>query len=329
MKPRVFVTRELPGIALDRVSSRCELSIWKGDAPPPHKILMEKAHHMEGLLCLLTDCVDKAVMKAAGSRLKVISNYAVGFDNIDVATATSLRIPVGNTPGVLTETTADFAFALLFSLARRIVEGASIVRSGGWHSWSPTLLLGSDVYGATLGILGMGRIGQAVARRAVGFKMNVVFHDPSHRESQVFEGAKSVSFSELVSTSDYLSLHVPLNDITRHIINRDVFKEMKPTAHLINTARGQVIDQDALYDALKNGQIAGAALDVTEPEPLPGDHRLHTLTNCLIVPHLGSASTATRSKMAVMAAENLLAGLNNERLPHCVNPEVYKTIVAS
>ncbi|MCP4600613.1 MAG: D-glycerate dehydrogenase [Proteobacteria bacterium] len=332
MKPNVFITRNLPGLVLKRLENECVVDIWPEETQPPQKILLERARNVDGLLCLLTDQIDKAVMDAAGSKLKVVSNYAVGFDNIDIRVATAGGIPVGNTPGVLTETTADLAFALLMSAARRLVEGAEVARSGKWRSWSPTLLLGCDVYGATLGILGMGRIGRAVARRAHGFGMRVISHSSNRQNLEGTEGSRPggtedhrrVSFDELISEADFLSLHVPLKDETRGLIDHQVLREMKSTAVLINTARGPVIDHDALYCALKEGQIACAALDVTEPEPLPADHRLHTLDNCLILPHLGSASVATRSKMTEMATLNLLAGLRGERLPHCVNPEVYE-----
>jgi glyoxylate reductase len=319
----VFVTRAVPGPAIDMLRESCKVDVWPGDTPPPRSIFLEKVRDVDGLLSLLTDTVDEEVFQAAGPKLKVVGNYAVGFDNIDIAAATKRRIPVGNTPGVLTETTADLAFALLMSAARRIVEGARIVDQGEWMSWSPTLLLGCDVHGATLGVLGMGRIGRAMARRGLGFDMKIVFHDPTQMESGAITGATSVSFEKLMRDSDFLSLHAPLNDSTRHIIDAEALGMMKPTAVLINTARGPVVDHDALFKSLAAGQIAYAALDVTEPEPLPADHPLHSLGNCLIVPHLGSASVATRSKMGIMAAENILAGLRAEPLPHCVNPEVY------
>jgi glyoxylate reductase len=256
----------------------------------------------------------------------VISNYAVGYDNVDLAAATVRGIPVGNTPGVLTETTADMAFALLMAAARRVVEGAEYARAGRWRTWGPTLLLGHDVHGATLGIVGMGRIGQAVTRRASGFEMRVVYFDPycDSGKGPFVDVAVRCSLDELLAEADFISLHVPLSKETYHLIDANALAKTKPTAVLINTSRGPVVDHDALYEALVAGRIAYAALDVTEPEPLPADHRLLTLPNCLVVPHIASASWATRTRMAVMAAENLLAGLRGERLPHCVNPEVYK-----
>ncbi len=324
MKPQVFVTRELPGDALERLSTDCTVEIWPdSEVPPPHDVLMEKAKDISGLISLLTDTIDAPFFEAA-AQLKVVSNYAVGYDNIDISAATARNIPVGHTPGVLTETTADFAFALLMAAARRITEGVEFARAGKWRSWCPTLLLGVDIHGATLGIVGMGRIGRAMVRRANGFGMNVVFFDPTHDATETIDGAQRASLEEVVAQSDFLSLHVPLTPQTRHLVSRELLGQMKPSAVLINTSRGQVIDQTALYEALNSGQISSAALDVTDPEPLPAEHPLFTLDNCLIVPHLGSASIATRSKMATIATENLLAGLRGERLPHCVNPEIYK-----
>jgi glyoxylate reductase len=269
-------------------------------------------------------------MDAAGPGLKVISNFAVGYDNVDVAAATARGIPVGNTPGVLTETTADMAFALLMAAARRVVEGAEYVRAGKWHTWGPTLLLGHDVHGATLGVVGMGRIGQAVTRRAVGFGMRVIYYDPfcDADKGPFIDVTVRCALDELLREADFVSLHVPLTDDTHYLINAETLAWMKPTAVLVNTSRGPVVDADALYDALAAGRIAYAALDVTEPEPLPADHKLLTLPNCLVVPHIASASWATRTQMAVMAAENLLAGLHGERLPNCVNPEVYDRTAA-
>ncbi|MBN1656893.1 MAG: D-glycerate dehydrogenase [Anaerolineae bacterium] len=325
-KPKVFVTREIPDAGLDPVLQETDAEVWRQDGPPPRDVLLEKVAGIDGLLSLLTDKVDAELMDAAGPGLQVISNYAVGYDNVDVDAATSRGIPVGNTPGVLTETTADMAFALLMAAARRIAEGAEYVKAGKWRTWGPKLLLGPDVHGATLGIIGMGRIGQAVTRRAMGFGMHVVYFDPycDDTKAPYVDVALHCDLDELLAESDFVSLHVPLTDDTYHMINGRALEKMKPTAILINAARGPIVDPDALYDALVSGQIAYAALDVTEPEPLPADHKLLTLDNCLIVPHLGSASRATRDKMAEMAAANLLAGLRGERLPTCVNPKVYE-----
>jgi glyoxylate reductase len=283
-----------------------------------------KVHGRDGLLCLLTDPIDAEVMDAAGPRLKVISQMAVGFDNIDVAAATERSIPVGNTPGVLTECTADFAFTLLASAARRVVEAAAFVQAGHWHTWEPLTLLGADLWEATVGIVGFGRIGQAVARRAQGFDMKVLYHDAfPDEEAAARLGTEYRCLDDLLREADFVTLHVPLLPETYHLIGERQLQLMKPTALLINTSRGPVVDPVALSQALLQGIIAGAALDVTEPEPIPMDSPLLTLPNCLVVPHIGSASFSSRNKMAEMSVANLLAGLNGERLPTCVNPEVY------
>ncbi len=254
----------------------------------------------------------------------MISNQAVGFDNIDVAAATQRGIPVGNTPDVLTDATADFAFALMMAAGRRIVEGERYVRAGKWKTWSPTLLLGVDFKGATLGLVGFGRIGKAMARRAAGFDMRVIYYDPLETKPPVDVKATHVDLETLLEDSDFISLHTPLTADTRHLIDTAALAKMKPTAVLVNTSRGPVVDLDALYEALKVKRIFAAALDVTEPEPLPMDHPLLTLENALIVPHIASASKTTRDKMSWMAAQNLIAGLKGEHLPNCVNPQVYK-----
>ncbi len=325
-KPKVFVTRIIPDGGLDLVRQACDADVWQEDLPPPRRVLLERVRGLDGLLCLLTDPVDAELMDAAGSQLRVISNFAVGYDNVDLRAATARGIPVGNTPGVLTETTADLAFALMMAAARRLVEGSGYVRAGQWRTWGPMLLLGHDVHGATLGIVGLGRIGQALARRAAGFSMKVVYYDPycDGEKGAVLGAAVRCTLDELLAESDFVSLHVPLSAATHHLIDTLALSKMKRTAVLVNTSRGPVVDSDALYEALASGQISYAALDVTEPEPLPAGHKLLTLPNCLVVPHIASASWATRTRMAVMAAENLLAGLRGERLPHCVNPEVYE-----
>lgn len=323
-KPRVYVTRNLPGTALEAVRTACDLHLWPGDLPPPRATLLDEAAQAVGLLPLLNDHIDAAVMDAA-PQLKVISNYAVGFDNIDVPAATARGIPVGNTPGVLTETTADLAFALLLAAARRLPEGERLVRAGGWETFKPGLLLGRDLHGATLGIIGLGRIGQAVARRAAGFSMRVLYHRGDANAAHQL-GAHSASLDDLLQQSDFVSLHVPLSPETRYLIGERELALMKPSAILVNTTRGAVVDPAALYTALRDGVINAAALDVTEPEPIPLDDPLLTLDNCLIVPHIGSASVATRERMAQITVDNLLAGVRGERLPHCVNPEVYDVV---
>lgn len=324
-KPRVYVTRMIPDEGLDLIRNSCDAEVWPENYPLPRETLLEKVRGVDGLLSLLTERVDAELMDVAGSGLKVVSNFAVGYDNIDVEAATARGIPVGNTPGVLTDTTADMAFALLMAAARRIVEAADYVREGKWATWAPRLCLGYDVHGATLGIVGMGRIGQAVALRAAGFSMKIIYFDPyCDPDKAPFVGVGlRCGLDELLAEADFVSLHVPLSDDTRHLIDARALDLMKPTAILINTARGPVVDTDALYDALVAEKIAYAALDVTDPEPLPADHKLLTLPNCLVVPHIASASHATRSRMSVMAAENLLAGVGGWRLPNCVNPDVY------
>ncbi len=323
-KPRVYVTRLIPDEGLQAILAACDAEVWEGELPPPREVLLEKVKGKQGLLSLLTDKVDAELMDAAGG-LRVISNYAVGFDNIDVKAATARGIPVGNTPGVLTETTADLAFALLMAVARRVVEGVDYVRAGRWKTWGPRLLLGQDIHGATLGLIGFGRIGQAMARRARGFNMRVLYHDRARMvEAETALGATFVDLDTLLRESDFVSLHTDLNPTTRHLIDAAALAKMKPTAILINSARGPIVDPVALADALRRGVIAGAGLDVTEPEPIPLDDPLLQLPNCVIVPHIASASVATRGLMARMAADNLLAGLRGERLPNCVNPEVYQ-----
>jgi glyoxylate reductase len=290
-------------------------------------VLLEKVKGLDGLLTLLSDKIDAPLMDTAGASLKVISQMAVGVDNIDIPAATERGIPIGNTPGVLTETTADLAWALLMAAARRVVEGDKFTRAGRWKTWGPTLLMGTDVHGATLGIVGFGRIGQAVARRAAGFGMRIMYNnvqDCPEPDPPIPAPVECVDLNDLLRESDFVTLHAPLSKQTYHMLGDEQFRLMKPTAVLINTARGPIVDQAALYRALASGQIAYAALDVTDPEPIPMDSPLLTLDNIIVVPHIASASIQTRTKMATMAASNLIAGLNGERLPHCVNPEVYK-----
>ena len=320
-KPCVYVTRVIPQEGLRLVREACTAKVWEGETPPPREVLLKDVRGIEGLLSLLTDRIDAAVMDAAGPQLKVISNYAVGYNNIDVDAATARGIAVGNTPGVLTDTTADFAFALLMSAARRVVEGADFVRAGKWKTWGPTLLLGQDIHHATLGLIGFGRIGKGVARRATGFDMRILYHDPFCPDDPLAReiGARDVDLDTLYAESDFVSLHVPLTPQTHHLIDAEALHKMKSTAILINTSRGPVVDADALYQALKSGDIAYAALDVTEPEPINAGNPLLTLPNCVIVPHIASASVATRSRMAVIAAKNLIAGVRGEPLPAGVN----------
>ena len=325
-KSKVFVSRRIPEDGLQPVVSATDATVWQDDLPPPREELLRAVAGCEGVLTLLTDRVDDEFLDAAGPQLKVVSNYAVGFDNVDVPACTARGIPVGNTPGVLTETTADLAFALMMAAARRLAEGDRYVRAGKWKTWGPMLLLGPDVHGATIGIVGFGRIGQAVARRAAGFGMKILYHDVQQADpaAEAEHSATFLPLEKLLAQADFVSLHVNLTPETRGLINAEKLGWMKPTAVLVNTSRGPVVDGAALATALRDGQIFAAALDVTDPEPIPTDDPLLSLDNCLVVPHIASASHATRSKMAEMAAANLLAGLRVERLPTPVNPEVYE-----
>ncbi|BAZ51675.1 glyoxylate reductase [Nostoc sp. NIES-4103] len=321
-KAKVFITRRLP-VELGQLEEVATVEVWTERQPPPYDVLSEKAKAIDGLLCLLTDKIDSQLM-AAGN-LKVISQVAVGYDNIDVAAASKRKIPVGHTPGVLTDATADFAWALLMAAARRVVEADKFTRAGLWRTWEPDLLLGPNITGATLGIVGFGRIGQAVARRAKGFDMQILYTSRYQWEAELEKslGVEFVPFEQLLQESDFVTVHTPGADDTYHLFSDRQFNLMKPEAILINTARGTVVDPDALYRALVSGKIAAAAVDVTEPEPIPQDSPLLTLDNLIITPHIGSASRQTRSQMAKMAIANLIAGLKGDRLPYCVNPEIY------
>ena len=304
---RVFVTRDLPFPALERLRAKHEVDCWEGPLPPGPDDLRERAREAEGLLTLVTDPVDDELL-AACPRLRAVANMAVGVDNIDVEAAAARGIAVGNTPDVLTDATADLAFALLLAAARRLPQGAAQVRAGEWRTWEPARDLGADLAGATLGIVGWGRIGQAVARRAEGFGMEIVH---SSRSS-------GVPLDELLARANFVSLHAPLTPDTRHLIDAAALARMQPSAYLVNTARGGMVDQRALREALHAGVIAGAALDVTEPEPLPADDPLLDAPNLLVVPHVGSATVRTRARMADLAVENLLAALAGRSMPHPV-----------
>ena len=324
-QPRVFVARRIPEAGLRPILGALEAQVWEEDGPPPRAALLAAIAGCDGVLTMLTDRVDDEFLDAAGPQLRVVSQMAVGYDNIDVPACSRRGIPVGNTPGVLTDTTADLTFALVLAAARRLPEGERFVHSGEWKTWSPTAQLGVDIHGATLGIIGFGRIGQAVARRALGFGMAVLYASPERasRATETALNATWLPFDEVLAKSDIVSIHVDLNETTRGLIDADALRLMKPGAILVNTTRGPVVDSGALYEALRDGVIRAAALDVTDPEPIPADHPLLTLENCLIVPHIGSATEATRGKMASMAAANLLAGVHGQRLPNVVNPEVY------
>ena len=324
-RPRVLVTRQIFPEWLDAIFEECDGEVWEEETPPPRDVLLDKVQGLDGLLCLLTDGVNAELMDAAGPQLKVISQIAVGFDNIDVPEATSRGIPVGNTPEVLTETTADATWALMLAAARRIVKSNRAVHDGRWRTWHPLHYLGQDIYGATLGIVGLGRIGVSVARRAAGFGMRVLYYDVYRREDLESEmGVEYVDMDTLLSESDYVSLHMNLTAENRHFINDEAFEKMKETAIIVNAARGPAIDPEALYRALSGGKIAAAALDVTDPEPMPADDPLLTLDNCVVVPHIASASVNTRREMSRISAQNLMLGVKGERLLTCVNPEVYE-----
>jgi glyoxylate reductase len=325
-KPKIFLTRRIPQAGIDLLANETDVRVWPNELPPAFEALLESVRGAAGLVTLLSDKIDKQVIQAAGPSLKVISQYAVGVDNIDLEEATRLGIAVGHTPGVLTETTADLAWVLLMAAARRVVEGDRSVRQGLWKTWGPTAFLGYDIHGATLGILGLGRIGQALARRAAGFGMHILYTDlKSKPEVESELGVEYVPFEQMLKEADFVTLHTYLSPETYHLFGDRQFKMMKPNAILVNTARGQIVDPEALFRALRDKTIAGAGLDVTEPEPIPIDSPLLGLDNLVITPHIASASYQTRTRMAIMAAENLLAGLKGERLPYCANPWVYKS----
>ncbi len=322
-KFKVYVTRVIPQPGLDILHENIEeVRVNTNDHILSREELLENVKGMDGLLPLLTEKIDAEVMDTAGKQLKVIANHAVGFDNIDIPAATERGILVTNTPGVLTDATSDFAWALLFATARRVVEADKFTRALKYKGWGPMMFLGGDITGRTLGIVGAGRIGSAVAAKAVGFKMQVLYCDEFRNERLEKEaGARKVEFHELLETADFVSVHVPLLPGTHHLFNDEAFKRMKRTAYFINTSRGPVVDEAALVRALKSGEIAGAGIDVYEEEPKihPG---LLELDNVVLTPHIASATIETRTKMATMAAQNLVDGLNGRRPANLVNPEV-------
>ncbi|MEX0824634.1 MAG: D-glycerate dehydrogenase [Pirellulaceae bacterium] len=319
-RPRVFVSREIPKVGLQRIAEVAEMDVWPERMPPSREALLTRVAGCDGILTLLSDRVDQRVMDAAGDQLRVISNYAVGYNNIDVAVARDRNIAVGNTPDVLTDATADLAVALVLAAARRLKEAADQVRSGQWKTWEPTGLIGQDLIGRKLGIVGMGRIGLATARRLHGgWGMEIFYvsrHPKPNAEAEV--SARQVSFEELLERCDFVSVHTDLNDETRQLFNDAAFNRMQPHAVLVNTARGGIVDQAALLRALREDKIFAAGLDVTDPEPLPASDPLLELDRCIVLPHIASATVASRNGMAVLAAENLLAGLAGKPLPHAV-----------
>ena len=321
-KPRVLVTRLIPEVGLRRVVQECQAEVWEEPLPPPRDVLLEKVAGCDGILSLLTERIDADLMDAAGPQLKVISNFAVGFNNVDVAEATRRGIRVGNTPGVLTEATADMAFALLISASRRIVEAQDYIREGNWKTWEPLGHIGQDLVGKTLGIVGMGRIGHALARRCHGgWNMRILYVDKFRNQAaeQDFD-AQQVEWSELLAESDFVSVHVDLNSETEGMFDRDAFAQMKSTAVFVNSARGPIHNQGDLYDALVQREIFAAGLDVTNPEPLDLDDPLLKLSNCVIAPHIASGTVSSRNGMAEIAADNLLTGVRGEPLRCWVNP---------
>ena len=323
-RPKVFVTRLMDQEALDAIDAGAEMAVWPDDAPPSPEQLREALRDVDGVLTNIMDRVDAAAVEGA-PRLKVVSQLAVGVDNIDVAEMTRRGIPVGHTPGVLSKATADVAFALLMAVARRVAESDRWVRRGNWSlAFHPKYWLGADVSESTLGIVGMGKIGMEMAKRARGFDMRVLYHSRTRKPQEEQRlGMEYAAMDRLLEESDFVSLHVPLTPDTRHLIGEAELRRMRPTAILVNTARGPVVDGRALHRALADGWVAGAGLDVTEPEPIAPDDPLLSLDNVVITPHVGSAAHGSRRAMCMLAARNLLAGVMGERLPHCCNPQVY------
>jgi lactate dehydrogenase-like 2-hydroxyacid dehydrogenase len=310
---RCFVTRQIPGTAIDRLAVEHDVEVWPDRLPPSPEVLRAHAAAADGLLCMLTDPVDAALFDAAQS-LRAVSTYAVGVDNIDLEVASSRGIQIGHTPDVLTETSADLALALMLAVMRRIPAADASVRAGDWLTWEPAMLLGHDLHRSTVGIVGLGRIGQAVKRRVEGFGARTLHTGRTD----------GIALEQLLSQADVVTLHCPLTERTRGMIDADALALMGPDSYLVNTARGPIVDTAALTDALEQRTIAGAALDVTDPEPLPAEHPLLRAPNLVVAPHLGSASRATRAEMADIAVDNLLAGLSGDRMPHCANPDAYE-----
>ena len=324
-KPKIYVTRDIGERGLKIIRQHFDTEVWPEYAPPPKKTIIEKARNADALATLLSDKIDAEVFDAA-PKLKIVSQLAVGFDNIDIPEATKRGIYATNTPEVLTDTTADFAWALLLAVARRVAEADKYVRTGQWKvGWHPNMMAGRDVYGTTIGVVGAGRIGYAVAKRATGFDMKILFYDVVPRPEIEKLGAKKADLDTLLKQSDFVSIHVPLMKETHHLINEQKLRLMKKTAYLINNSRGPVVDEKALYKALKEGWIAGTALDVFEQEPIPVDSPLLKLDNVVVAPHISSASLETRSRMAEMVAENLVAFFEGKKPPNLINPDVMKT----
>jgi len=318
MKRKVLVTRKIPEEGINKLKEYFDVEVNELDRAFTYEELKERVKDKDGILCLLSDKIDEEIMDA-GPKIKIFANYAVGYNNMDVEAAKKRNIYLSNTPGVLTDATADITWALLFATARRVVEGDRYVREGRFTGWSPTLLLGQDISGKTLGIIGAGSIGRAVALRGMAFKMKVIYYSRSRKEELEKEtGAELVNLNELLKNSDYISIHTPLTEETTHLISDKEFEMMKDTAILINTSRGPVVDEKALVRALQEKKIWGAGLDVFENEP-EVEAGLKSLNNVVLCPHLGSATEKTRIKMAVMAADNIVAALNGRKPPNCIN----------
>ncbi|MBM7694706.1 glyoxylate reductase [Peribacillus deserti] len=313
-KPYIFITRKLPARAVDSLSKRFEVSMWDSETETvPREFLLKEAVKADALLTMLSDKIDREVLEAGGS-LKIVANLAVGYDNIDLKAASERSIAVCNTPEVLTDTTADLAFALLMASARRIVEAAEFVKEGAWKSWSPLLMAGQDIHHKTIGIVGMGKIGEAVAKRAAGFDMDILYHNRTRKpEAEEKIGARYASFNELIERADYIVCLTPLTAETKGIFNEDSFRKMKNTAVFINASRGPVVDEQALYEALVSGEISAAGLDVFDKEPIGANHPLLTLKNVVALPHIGSSSTETRMEMIELCISNIEAVLDGKQ----------------
>jgi glyoxylate reductase len=324
-KPKVYITRKIPQQVFEKINAVCEVKMWEQeDIPVPREVLVQEIQEVDGLYCLLTETIDESLLKHARN-LKIISNMAVGYNNIDVEAASKRSIMITNTPGVLTETTADLTFALIMATARRVVEADGFLRAGNWKTWSPMLLTGQDVYGATLGIIGLGRIGESLSKRAKGFDMNVLYYNRTRKlEAEESLGIEYEDLETLLRQSDFVCVLTPYTLETKNLISKHEMSLMKPSAVLINSARGGIVNEDDLYEALKNGTIWAAGLDVFEQEPVDLKHPLLTLPNVVALPHIGSASIRTRIRMAELAGQNFLQGLAGETPKHLVNKEVFQ-----
>ncbi|SDI27801.1 2-hydroxyacid dehydrogenase [Alteribacillus bidgolensis] len=319
-KPYVYMTRKMPASIVEKLEAECDVGMWeKEEEPVPEEVLEKELQTADALFCTISDPVNKENINQA-ENLKIIATMAVGFNNIDVEAAAARNIQIAHTPGVLSETTADLTFALLMAAARRIPEGIEVIKNNEWGAWAPFFLTGQDIHQARLGIIGMGRIGEAVAKRGTGFDMDIVYHNRSRKpETEKEIGARYVELDELLETSDFVCVMTPYTNETHHMMNREAFQKMKNTAIFINSSRGGTVDEEALFEALKNGDIRGAGLDVFENEPISADHRLLSLPNVTALPHIGSASENTRWKMAEMTANHILQGLRGEKPDHLVS----------